>query len=136
MAQAMPFISVAMSVIGAIQQFSAAGDAEDIARQNAANQRLETEEQGRRQKKADDLKLSEQLARASASGLAGGGSQGGYMDAMAEEMGKEQRWLATSGENKANIMEDEGALTASQGKSAAFGSLAGAAKSAYGYWGS
>ncbi len=136
MAAAMPFISVAMGVLGAVQQFSAAGDAEDIARQNANRERMETEEQGRRQKKADDLKLSEQLARASASGLTGGGSQGGYMDAMAEEMAKEQRWLAKSGESRAAIIESEGELTASQGRASAFGSLVGTAGKAYGYWGS
>ena len=108
MAPALPFIAVALSAAGAVQQYKAGKDAKKIAAQNAANSRLATEELKR--KTAKEQKYTESLARAraAASGV-GGGTTDIYMAALEESGKQELDWMSVVGASEANAAKAAGA---------------------------
>lgn len=112
MAVALPYLSVALAGYSVYEENKAAGEMEDIAKDNANRQRLESEEAVRR------LVLSQEQSEAQAKALAAGsgvqmeGSITDYIDLLSKTHKEEAAWLKQSGLSAASIMEREGEVRA------------------------
>lgn len=127
----MAYVAIALTALSAIQSYRAGQKAEAAAEENARRIRLETEEQARRQKKAQEAKMGEARARARASGIQAGGSQDIYMEEMETEFGRELDWLRASGASRAGAAQRQGQVARQQATGQALGSMASAFGGAY-----
>ena len=100
----------------------AAKSAKGVAAENAARALAESKEAARRLKGQQEANLSEARARAAASGVGSGGSQGQYIEGMEAGFKAELAWLKKSGTSAAAIERRKGDLAAGAASSAATGS--------------
>ena len=98
------WVPATLSLIGGVQGYNAAQEAEDLAderRAAAERQALldarRLEEQSRRQAEEDYRLRSAALARAAASGATVEGSVADYLEHMEEEQRRQLEWLNTAG---------------------------------------
>jgi len=112
MATALPYMMMATSAYGVYSSEQAADDQEDIARENAERQRLESTEAVRRLTLRQEQSESQAKAMAAASGVSMSGSITDYLDIMQKTNKEEADWLKRSGISAASIMQREGELQA------------------------
>ncbi len=112
MAMALPYLMVGIQAYGMYSTDEAADDQEDIARENADRQRMESEEAVRRLTKRQEQSESQAKAMAAASGVQVSGSIEDYLDIMQKTNKSEADWLKKSGLSAASIMQREGELQA------------------------
>lgn len=136
MAAALPFISVGMGLFGAAKQMGAAGDAKRASRANARTQAEQNAEEARRLRSEQNETESRAKAAAAASGTGfGSTSQDMFISNMKQEHSAELQWLRKSGQSKVQSTLREGKMASRQARTAAFGTLAGTAMSAYSAFG-
>ena len=103
--------------------------AKAMAEANAKRAQEETDESARRLQSQQKENLSEARARAAASGVGSGGSQGKYLSGLEEEMGAELDWLTRSGKSQSDLLRQEGNLAgeqaANRGTAGAIGQIGG-----------
>ena len=139
-AAALPVISAIVTGVGAVMSYKsqseaaaaqrdAARESQRIAELNAINQERETAQQAENMKKAQEREQAMNRAKASASGVAPGGSFDLVMDAQKAEHAKQLGWLKQSGKSQAEIIRRGGQLAYGQG-------MAQAKQSQYGAYGS
>ena len=115
MSLAAPAIQIASAAVGAIAQFSAAGEFESagdearaLSERNAALIEAESREEGRRLKFQAEKEQSLARARAAASGITMAGSPGLYVSEMENVMQDELDWLRKSSESRQDITRRTG----------------------------
>lgn len=136
MAAALPWIGTALAAGGAVMQANAASNARQAARENAKRAQAEAAEEARRlslQQKETEARTRAAIA-ASGTGM-GSESQLSYLDKMKREHEKELAWVMKAGSMRARSETTSGKLAYKQGMAGAIGSFAGAAGSAYNYFG-
>ena len=133
MAEVVAVVGLVASAISAFVQWDAADDADEIAKKNAERERAEAEEQARRAKKSADRTNSLARARAAASGIKGQSSDM-YLAELEDEQNREIDWILSSGESRADIIEDEGERAQKIGRAGAFSTLAGGMQDSYAWY--
>lgn len=125
--------SATIAAGAAAQQYragqKAAKSAKSIAAQNADRAKMESAEAARRLKGQQEANMSEARARAAASGIQGGGSQGQFLDTMESGYKKELDWLKKSGASAEAIELRKGELAAGSASSSAMAGAIGSISS-------
>ena len=132
MAQAAAAVTIISAIVGAgtavysaKQQHDAAGDAEDLAKQNAKAAEAQTAEEARRLETTQQRDQSLARARAAASGVnPGSGTTSLFLEEMESTQESELEWLKRSGYYTSKALKDEGKMASAAAKTAAFGSAA------------
>ena len=126
--------SAAAGVYSAKASADAADEQQRLAEKNAEFEQAEAEESAKRL--AEENKRTEALSRAmaAASGV-GGESQQSYLTDLEAKGQREVAWMRKAGASRANIMRQEGAMTAKAGRAQAYASgvksVAGGASDLY-----
>ncbi len=135
MAAALPFISVFMTAVGAVQQFKSAREAKKAGERNAQMEREMADEEARRTEIEQMKTESAARARAAASGVTGEGSIKAFLEKMSEEHEDELAWIRKSGRMRSEIARQEGKAGYTSGMAGGFAGLGSAASQGYNWWG-
>ena len=133
MASAVALAGLAISAGSAYMSYSEGQkgkkSAKAMAAANAKRAQEETAEASRRLKETQAENLAEARARAAASGVGAGGSQGKFLSGLEQEQMAELGWLERSGQSRSDLLIQEGNLAgeqaANRGTSGAIGQIGG-----------